>query len=91
METVDLVQAKDQLAELLERAARGEDVRIADPRLGTVKLQPVAGGAPYPKRIIGSHNHLAEIPLERLLAPLSTDELAWLSGEQSERDYPGAK
>ncbi len=41
MENVDLIYAKDHLEELITRAARGEDVRIADPKLGTVKLTPV--------------------------------------------------
>ena len=83
MDTIDLVRAKEHLAELLERAVRGEDVRITDAKLGTVRLQPIGTGATYPQRVIGSHGHLAEIPLERLLAPLAEDERAWLSGEQS--------
>ena len=41
MEDVTLTHAKEHLEELIERAARGEDVRISDPRLGTVKLQAV--------------------------------------------------
>jgi prevent-host-death family protein len=41
MEDVSLAQAKDHLEELIERAAKGEDVRISDPRLGTVRLTPV--------------------------------------------------
>ena len=38
MEDVDLRHAKEHLEELVERAARGEDVRITDPKLGTVRL-----------------------------------------------------
>ncbi len=41
MEDVSIDHARDDLDELLERAARGEEVRIRDPRLGIVKLQPV--------------------------------------------------
>ncbi len=41
MENVPLDHAKEHLEELIARAARGEDVRITDPKLGTVKLQPV--------------------------------------------------
>jgi prevent-host-death family protein len=44
MDTVSLKDAKEHLEELLDRAARGEDVRIADARHGTVRLLPV--GAP---------------------------------------------
>ena len=38
MEDVTLAHAKDHLDELVARAARGEDVRITDPKLGTVRL-----------------------------------------------------
>ncbi len=41
MEDVPLTHAKEHLEELMARASRGEDVRISDPKLGTVKLQPV--------------------------------------------------
>ena len=42
MEQVTLAEAKEHLDDLMQRAARGEDVRIADPKLGTVRLTPVA-------------------------------------------------
>jgi antitoxin (DNA-binding transcriptional repressor) of toxin-antitoxin stability system len=38
MEDVDLAQAKDHLEDLMARVANGEDVRITDPKLGTVRL-----------------------------------------------------
>jgi antitoxin (DNA-binding transcriptional repressor) of toxin-antitoxin stability system len=41
MDDVNLAEAKDHLEELMARAARGEDVRITDPKLGTVKLLSV--------------------------------------------------
>ena len=88
MEDVTLSYAKEHLEELVERAARGEDVTIADPRLGGVRLQPVTASTIgldglYPPRIVGQWKHLAEIPDERLFAPLTEEELSWLSGEQS--------
>ncbi len=43
MEDVDLRHAKEHLEELIERARRGEDVRIADPKGGAVRLTPVQG------------------------------------------------
>lgn len=43
MEDVDLRHAKEHLEELIERARRGEDVRISDPKLGSVRLLPVQG------------------------------------------------
>ena len=39
--TVSLKDAKERLEELLERAARGEDVRIRDLKHGTIRLTPV--------------------------------------------------
>ena len=88
MEDVTLAHAKEHLEELIERAARGDNVRIVDPKLGSVRLiseVPAAADReqPYPPRIAGQWKHIAEIPDERLFAPLSEDELAWMSGEQS--------
>jgi prevent-host-death family protein len=45
MEDVDLRHAKEHLEELIERARRGEDVRISDANGGAVKLTPI-GSAP---------------------------------------------
>ena len=42
MENVTLDHAKDHLEELIERAARGEDIRISDTKLGTVRLAPIS-------------------------------------------------
>jgi hypothetical protein len=42
MENVSLTHAKDNLEELIECAARGEHIRIADPKLGTSRLALVA-------------------------------------------------
>ena len=88
MEDVTLAHAKEHLEELIEKAARGESVRIADPKHGTMRLVPalesVAAPTVYPERIPGRwKDRLAEIPEERLLAPLTDEELAWLSGELS--------
>ncbi len=41
MEDVDLRHAKEHLEELIERARRGEDVRITDRQGGAVRLTPV--------------------------------------------------
>jgi antitoxin (DNA-binding transcriptional repressor) of toxin-antitoxin stability system len=88
MEDVTLPYAKEHLEDLIARATRGEEVCISDPKLGTIRLAPIIPSSQpaklYPERVIGSHKHIPDSPLERLLAPLSADELAWLSGEQSE-------
>jgi antitoxin (DNA-binding transcriptional repressor) of toxin-antitoxin stability system len=41
MENVDLNHAKAHLEDLITRAASGEDVRISDPKFGTVRLLPM--------------------------------------------------
>jgi PIN domain nuclease of toxin-antitoxin system len=83
-----LQYAKEHLEDLIARAGRGEDAVTGDAHGGTVKIVPVGPTrAIWPKRVIGSHQHIPDIPLERLLAPLSPDELAWLSEEQSEVRY----
>jgi antitoxin (DNA-binding transcriptional repressor) of toxin-antitoxin stability system len=86
VEDVSLTHAKDHLEELIERAAKGEDIRISDPKLGTVKLLPVSAGArdekPRPERRPGRWKGRLTVP-ERLFEPLTDEELAWLSGERS--------
>ncbi len=86
MEDVDIRHAKEHLEELIARAASGEDVRIVDPRYGSVKLSvaPEPTAAPlYPERVPGLLKGKIYISDEDLFAPLSEDELAWLSGESS--------
>ena len=86
MEDVDLRHAKEHLEELIVRAARGEEITIAHPTLGAVRLQPVGGGpkaAELPPRVPGLMKGLAEISDMDLLAPLTEEELRWLSGEDS--------
>ncbi len=90
MEDIDLRDAEGHLSELVGRAARGESIRITDPKHGAVRLvadaPEGASKPPYPARIFGQWKHLAEIPDERLFAPLTDDELEWLSGEKSGSD-----
>ena len=85
MEDVTLAHAKEHLDELFERASRGEDVRISDPKLGTIRLVPAPENETKQSGVIFGQwkGRMAEIPTERLLAPLSEEDLAWLSGEQS--------
>jgi antitoxin (DNA-binding transcriptional repressor) of toxin-antitoxin stability system len=88
MDDVTLPYAKEHLEDLVSRALRGEDVCISDPKLGTIRLAPVNAMPQavklYPERVIGQwRGRIAEIPDERLFAPLTDEELAWLSGASS--------
>ena len=88
MERIPLDQAKDRLDELVQRAASGEEIVIADPRSGGVRLQPLksrieADCGSRPKRVPGRWKGRIHIPDDKLLEPLTEDELAWISGENS--------
>jgi antitoxin (DNA-binding transcriptional repressor) of toxin-antitoxin stability system len=85
MEDVDLRHAKEHLEELLERAARGEDVRINDPRLGTIKLTAVAGaGVPTnrPKRVPGLLKDKLPPPPDDFFDPMTEEELKDWYGDE---------
>ena len=85
MQDVTLAYAKEHLEELLIRVAQGEEIAISVPRVGTVQLAARSTGArDFPPRMYGQWRHLADISDERLLEPLTNDELSWLSGELSE-------
>ena len=65
MENVTLAEAKENLEDLLERASKGQDVRIADPRLGTIRLVRTDGALARKPRRLG----LLEGRLSRPLGP----------------------
>jgi antitoxin (DNA-binding transcriptional repressor) of toxin-antitoxin stability system len=78
MEQVTLAEAKEHLDDLLQRAARGADVRIADPSFGTVKLQPVTAApadAPKPKRVPRSLKGILTEPPEGFFDLMTEEEL----------------
>ena len=79
MEDVDLRHAKEHLEELLERAARGEEVRISDPKLGTIRLTAVAGaaadGPKRPKRVPGRWKDRIPDPPPGFFDPMTEEEL----------------
>jgi prevent-host-death family protein len=84
VDTVTLAHAKEHLEELIERAARGEDVRITDQRGLAVCLVPADRDQRPPGKVIfGQWQGLVEIPHDKLFEPLSPEEMDWLSGENS--------
>ena len=89
MEDVTVAHAKEHLEDLIERAARGEEVRISDPKAGTVRLAPLrAPGVLAPcvtdtmdpfvplahKRVAGRLKGKYQVPA-RLMEPMSEEEL----------------
>ena len=84
MEDVSLAQAKEQLEDLVARAARGEDVRISDPRGTTVKLTPVAISAleaPRKPRVPGQLKGILPPPPDDFFDPMTEEELKDWYGE----------
>lgn len=78
MEDVDLRHAKEHLEELLERASRGEDVRITDPKLGTIRLTLVGasmGKPDRPKRVPGLLKGKLPPPPDDFFDPMTEEEL----------------
>jgi antitoxin (DNA-binding transcriptional repressor) of toxin-antitoxin stability system len=85
MEDVSLAHAKDHLEDLIVRASRGEDVRISDPAIGTVRLLPVVNNrdatkAGQPVRRPGRLKGKLTVPA-KLLDPMSEEELKLWYGE----------
>jgi antitoxin (DNA-binding transcriptional repressor) of toxin-antitoxin stability system len=77
MDSFTITEAKERLEDLLKRASNGEDVRISDPVLGTVKLAavPADGFVPLkPDRRIGRLKGKLVVPA-RLMEPMDEQEL----------------
>ena len=74
MENVTLADAKVNLEDLIERAARGEDVRIVDKTHGSVRLTPIGRQAARKPRRLGLLEGKMRVPVD-LLEPMSEAEL----------------
>ena len=87
MEDVDLRHAKEHLEELIARAARGEEVRIAEPGLVTVRLMVVgteADATAKPKRRrLGLLEGKVLPPPDGFFDPLTEEELKDWYGDES--------
>ena len=70
MENVPVEHAKDHLEELMQRAARGEDVRISDPALGTVRLTPVRISDVQSQRVTDTMEPFVPLKQNRVLGHL---------------------
>ena len=77
MESVTLAHAKEHLEELIERASKGEDVRISDAKGGAVRLTPVPDASERVSRKarrLGLLEGRMEVP-KRLMEPMSEEDL----------------
>jgi prevent-host-death family protein len=85
MDSFTIPEAKERLEDLIERAARGEDVRIVDPVRGVVRLAKVLDATAAPsterrERIPGRWAGKIRVP-ERLMEPMSEEDLKDWYGE----------
>ena len=97
MQDVDLRHAKEHLEELMERARRGEDVRITDPRIGTVRLTAVRTPDVASRRVTDTMEPFVPLAKDRelgrlagkmqvparLMEPMTDDELRDWYGEDA--------
>ena len=74
MENVTLADAKVHLEDLIERASRGEDVRIVDATHGSVRLTPIGQQAARKPRRLGLLEGKMKAPAD-LLEPMTEVEL----------------
>ena len=82
MEDVTFAHAKEHLEELVERAARGEELRIVDARLGTVKLIAAGGpGQPCKPRRLGLLEGKIKPPPDDFFEPMGEEELKLWYGD----------
>ena len=83
MDTVTIAHAKEHLEELIERARRGEDVRIVGDKGAAVRLTPLPGQTPgHGNRVPGRWRDRLPAPPAGFFDPLTDDELrAWCGDE----------
>ena len=78
MDSFTIIEAKAKLEDLIARAMRGEDVRIADPAIGTVRLSTVSIVPEFvplkEKRQLGHLTGKMQVPA-RLMEPMDEQEL----------------
>ena len=82
MENVTLAEAKEHLEELIERVSQGGDVRISDPRLGTIRLIRAEDVRPRKPRRLGQLEGKMIVPA-RLMEPMTEEELADWNGDHA--------
>jgi hypothetical protein len=80
MDSFTIPEAKERLEDLPKRAALGEDVRITDPALGTVRLEAVLASAVPPFELLPGPRRLGHLTGKlmvpaRLMEPMDADEL----------------
>ena len=83
-DTINVADAKAHFSDLLDRAARGEEIVIARAGKPVARIMPLADP---PKRPFGlMKGRWPEIPDDVLLAPMSEEELRWAEGYYQDKD-----
>jgi prevent-host-death family protein len=77
-DTINVADAKAHFSDLLDRAARGEEIVIARAGKPVARIVPLADP---PKRPFGlMKGRWPDVPDEVLLAPMSEEDLRWAEG-----------
>jgi prevent-host-death family protein len=87
-DSINATEAKAHFSELLDRAARGEEIVVARAGKPVARIMPLADP---PKRPFGlMKGRWPEIPDDVLLAPMSEEDLRWAEGYYQDKDgfYP---
>lgn len=82
-DTINVAEAKAHFSDLLDRAARGEEIVIARAGKPVARIVPLANP---PKRPFGIAKHWKLPPDEVLLAPMSEEDLRWAEGYHQTKD-----
>jgi len=82
-DSINAAEAKAHFSELLDRAARGEEIIVARSGKPVARLMPLADP---PKRPFGIAKHWKIPSDEVLLEPMSEEDLRWAEGYYQNKD-----
>ncbi|MGH6877861.1 MAG: type II toxin-antitoxin system Phd/YefM family antitoxin [Rhizomicrobium sp.] len=82
-DSINVAEAKAHFSELLDRAARGEEIVVARAGKPVARIMPLASP---PKRPFGIAKHWKIPPDDVLLEPMSEDDLRWAEGYYQTKD-----
>ena len=83
-DTVNVAEAKAHLSELIDRAARGEEIVIARAGKPVARIMSLANPSKRPFGLM--KDRWPDIPDEVLLAPMSEEDLRWAEGYYQNKD-----
>lgn len=83
MSKVSVAEAKAKFAEMLDRAAAGEEIIVTRSGKPVARLMPLAESEPRP---FGVAAHWPKVADDVLLAPMDEEDLKWAEGGFQDED-----